>query len=95
MQEMTSYACVRLPDEVVNYLQALDYEIGGLQVLHTHAMNAGVPMKKTRAIRRRFQEKFQEYQLAKQEVFRVYGAEYANCRRWWVDFQEGVMHFAR
>lgn len=95
MQKLNAYASVRLPDDVVDYLQALDYEIGGLQVLHTHAMSAGVPMKKTRAIRRRFQEKFQEYQLAKQEVFRVYGADHAHCKRWWVDFTEGVMHFAQ
>ena len=93
MQEMRTTASIRLPDEVVDYLQALDYEIGGLQVLHTHALTAGVPMHKTREIRR-FQKKFQEYQLAKQEVFRVYGADRAACKRWWVSFQEGVMYFA-
>ena len=94
MQKMRTTASIRLPDEVVDYLQALDYEIGGLQVLHTHALTAGVPMHKTREIRRRFQKKFQEYQLAKQEVFRVYGADHAACKRWWVSFQEGVMYFA-
>lgn len=93
MQELKNIRTIRLPDEVVDYLQSLDYEIGGLQVLHTHAMNAGVPMKRTRKIRRQFQEKFQEYQLAKQEVFRTYGTEYSACKRWWVDFQEGEMHF--
>ena len=93
MQEMRTTASIRLPDEVVDYLQALDYEIGGLQVLHTHALTAGVPLRKTKEIRRRFQKKFQEYQLAKQ-VFRVYGADHAACKRWWVSFQEGVMYFA-
>lgn len=95
MQEMKTSASVRLPDDVVNYLQAMDYEIGGLKVLHTHALSAGIPMRKTKKIRRRFQKKFQEYQLAKQEVFRVYGKDYADCKLWWVDFQKGVMYFAQ
>lgn len=90
MQELNT---IRLPDEVVDYLQALDYEIGGLQVLHTHALNAGLPEDKVENIRRRFQEKFHEYQLAKQELFASYGRDHAGCKRWWVDFQEGVMHF--
>lgn len=94
MQEMKNSSSIRLPDEVVDYLQALDYETGGLQVLHTHALNAGVQAEKVEEIRRRFQEKFQEYQLAKQEAFAAYGAEHRACKRWWVDFQEGVMHFA-
>lgn len=37
---------IRLPDETVNYLQRLDYEIAGLQVLHTHALKTGVPLEK-------------------------------------------------
>lgn len=78
----------------MDYLQALDYEIGGLQVLHTHALNAGAPEERAEAVRRRFQEKFQEYQLAKQEVFARYGGEHRGCKRWWLDFQEGVMRFA-
>lgn len=94
MQKMKSTSSIRLPDEVVNYLQALDYEIGGLQVLHTHALNAGVQAEKVEEIQQRFQDKFQEYQLAKQEVFATYGADHRSCKRWWVDFQEGVMHFA-
>lgn len=82
---------IRLPDETVNYLQRLDYEIGGLQVLHTHALNAGVPLETRMEVRREFQEKFAEYQLAKQEMWAQYRAQYPNCR-WWVDFQEGVLH---
>ena len=92
MQNVTT-AMIRLPDEVADYLQALDYEIGGLQVLHTHALNTGVPEDKVLEIRGRFQEKFQEYQLAKGELFAEYGRDHKNCKRWWVDFQEGVMHF--
>lgn len=84
---------IRLEDELVNYLQALDYETGGLQVLHTHALNAGVDAEKTEEIRRRFQEKFAEYQLAKQELWRAYDKGYPRAR-WWVDFQEGVLHIA-
>lgn len=57
---------IRLPDGTVNYLQRLDYEVGGLQVLHTHALNAGTPPEKRREIREEFQEKYAEYQLAKQ-----------------------------
>ncbi len=83
---------VRLPDEIVDYLQALDYELRGLQVLHTHALNAGTPEEKREKIQRQYQETFQEYQLAKQEMFKTYGQE---CKRWWVDFQEGVLHLAK
>lgn len=85
---------IRLPDELVDYLQALDYEVGGLRVLHTHAMNAGAPQEKLEELRWRFQEKFQEYQLAKQELYSTYAAG-KQCRRWWVDFQEGVLHLAQ
>ena len=82
---------VRLPDETVNYLQRLDYEIGGLQVLHTHAMNAGAPLEQRTELKREFQEKYAEYQLAKQEMWAGFAARYPRCR-WWVDFQEGVLH---
>lgn len=85
---------IRLSDEVVNYLESLEYEIGGLQVLHTHALNAGTPTEKVDEIRQRFQEKFSEYQIAKQEMWAKYDKAYPNCR-WWVDFQEGVLHIAQ
>lgn len=83
---------IRLPDETVNYLQRVDYEIGGLQVLHTHALNAGVALEKRMEIRREFQEKFAEYQLAKQEMWAEYAPRFPNCKRWWVDFQTGMLH---
>lgn len=85
---------IRLADELVNYLQALDFEVGGLQVLHTHALSAGVSPEKTEEIRRRFQEKFAEYQLAKQELWAPYDKKYPRAR-WRVDFQEGVLHIAQ
>ena len=85
---------IRLADELVNYLQALDFEVDGLQVLHTHALNAGVSQEKTEEIRRRFQEKFAEYQLAKQELWAPYDKKYPRAR-WRVDFQEGVLHIAQ
>lgn len=81
-----------LPDEVVNYLQALEYELGGLKVLHTHALNAGTPAEKTAALRAQYQEKFSEYQLAKEELWARYRADYPDCKRWWVDFQTGLLH---
>lgn len=82
---------VRLPEETVNYLQRLDYEVAGLQALHTHALNAGTPLEKRMEIRREYQERFAEYQLAKQEMWAGFADQYPNCR-WWVDFQEGVLH---
>lgn len=87
MQKVT---VIPLPEELVNYLQALDYEIGGLQVLHTHALNAGTPEETVKRVRERFLEAYQEYQLAKQELWAPYDKEYPNCR-WRVDFQEGVL----
>ena len=53
MQKITA---IRLPEDLVNYLQALDYEIGGLQVLHTHAINAGTPEETVKRVRERFLE---------------------------------------
>lgn len=82
---------VRLPEELVNYLQRLDYEVNGLRVLHTHALSAGAPAEE---IRERFQEKFAEYQLAKQEMWSKFGGGRTGSR-WWVDFQEGVLHIVQ
>ena len=83
---------VRLPDETANYLQRLDYEIGGLQVLHTHALKAGVPLEKRMEIRRAFQETYSEYQLAKNEMWAEFAPRFPNMTRWWVDFQTGLLH---
>ena len=82
---------IRLPEETVNYLERLDYELGGLQVLHTHALKAGVPLEQRMEIRRQYQETFAEYQLAKREMWAEFDAEYPNAR-WWVDFQSGELH---
>lgn len=87
MQELT----IRLPEETVNYLERLDYELGGLQVLHTHALKAGVPLEQRMEIRRQYQETYAEYQLAKREMWAEFDAEYPNAR-WWVDFQSGELH---
>ena len=91
MQKITA---IRLPEDLVNYLQALDYEIGGHQVLHTHAINAGAPEETVKRVRERFLEVYQEYQLAKQELWADYSKEYPQRKRWWVDFQEGVLNLA-
>ena len=88
MQEMT----IRLPDETVNYLQRMDYEVAGLQVLHTHALNAGVALEKRMEIRREFQERYAEYQLVKNELWAEFAPKFPDCKRWWVDFQTGVLH---
>ena len=69
---------IRLPEETVNYLQRLDYELGGLQVLHTHAL--------------KFQETFAEYQMAKDEMWAEYAPRFPGEARWWVDFQTGELH---
>lgn len=82
---------IRLHDETVDYLQRLDYEIGGLQVLHTHALNAGTPAEKLMEIRQEFQERFAECEMAKQEMWAEFAPQYPKCR-WWVDFQTGSLH---
>jgi len=93
MEGMTmNETIIRLPDETVNYLQRLDYEIAGLQVLHTHALNAGVPLEKRMEIRCEFQETFAEYQMAKNEMWAEYAPRFPRFKRWWVDFQTGELH---
>lgn len=95
MQEMTAPETrIHLPDKVVIYLERLDYELGGLQVLHTHALNAGAPAEKVEEIHTRFQEKFAEYQLAKQAIWERFGKDHAG-KSWRVDFREGVLHIAK
>ena len=79
MQTVKTDVEIRLPEETVNYLQRLDYELGGLQVLHTHALNAGTPLEKRMEIRREYQERYAEYQLAKQEMWAEFDAQYPNC----------------
>lgn len=83
---------IRLPDETVNYLQRLDYEIGGLQALHTHALKAGTPLEKRMEIRRAFQDTYAEYQIAKNEMWAEFAPRFPNTTRWWVDFQTGELH---
>lgn len=87
-------ATIHLPEETVNYLQRLDYELAGLEVLHTHALKAGAPLEQRMEIRREFQEAFAEYQLAKNEMWAEYAPQFPGAQRWWVDFQEGVLHVA-
>ena len=92
MQELRNIHTIRLPDEVVDYLQSLDYEIGGLQVLHTHALRAGVPLEQRMEVRRQFQEVFAEYQLAKDEMWAQFAPEHPRFKSWRVDFQTGLLH---
>lgn len=94
MQELMNVKTIRLPEETVNYLQRLDFEIAGLQVLHTHVLNASVPLEKRMEIQREFQEVFAEYQLAKNEMWAEFSPQYPQCKRWWVDFQTGELHIA-
>lgn len=89
---MSDQVKVKLPEEVVNYLQALDYELGGLQVLHTHALDAGLGKEKTREIRELYLEKYAQFQVAKMELALDYG-HMAPGKSWWVDYTEGVLYF--
>lgn len=84
---------IQVPDAVVDYLQTLDYELAGLRVLHTYALDAGIAKAKTDEIYRRFQEKFAEYEVAKQEMISAYAEEVAG-RNWRLDYLEGVLHIA-
>lgn len=86
---------IKLPEETVNHLQRLDYELGGLRVLHTHALKAGTPLEKRMEIKREFQETFAEYQLAKDEMWAEYAPRFPNAQRWWVDFQSEELHVER
>lgn len=83
---------IRLPEETVSYLQRLDYEIGGLQVLHTHALNAGMPLEQRMEIKREMQEVYAEYQMAKNEMWAEFAPRFPRFNRWWVDFQTGLLH---
>lgn len=97
MQKLNNYEInteylVQLPPETVNYLQRLDYELGGLQVLHTHALKADVPLEKRMELRRTYQETFAEYQMAKDELWAQFAPEHPHFKSWRVDFQTGLLH---
>lgn len=83
---------VQLDEETVNYLQRLDYELGGLQVLHTHALRAGANREKLAAVKREFQETFAEYQMAKEELWARFAPEHPRFKSWRVDFQTGILY---
>ncbi len=83
---------IPLAEDTVNYLQRLDYELAGLQVLHTHALRAGVPLEQRMEVRRQFQEVFAEYQLAKDEMWAQFAPEHPRFKSWRVDFQTGLLH---
>lgn len=90
--DKTAEPAIRLPEETVNYLQRLDYELGGLQVLHTHALRAGADPEKLAAVKREFQETFAEYQIAKAELWTRFAPEHPHFKSWRVDFQTGFLH---
>lgn len=83
---------IPLAEDAVNYLQRLDYELAGLQVLHTHALRAGVSLEQRMEVRRQFQEVFAEYQLAKDEMWAQFAPEHPRFKSWRVDFQTGLLH---
>ena len=82
---------VQIPVETVSYLQRLDYETTGLRVLHTHALNAGVPLEKRMEIRREFTERFEEFQLAKQDFWAQFESEYPGAS-WRLDYASGNLY---
>lgn len=84
-------AVISLPAEVVADLERLSYEVNGLKVLHTHALNAGVKQEKVLEIRRAFLEKQTEYRVTAREVASAYGVPSGS--RWHIDFAEGVLTF--
>lgn len=83
---------ITLPDEIVANLERLSYEVNGLKVLHTHALNAGVEQEKVLEIRRAFLEKQSEYRLMQQAVVTAFSGGKKEVR-WSIDFAEGVLTF--
>lgn len=82
---------IRIPDETVDYLQRLDFELTGLKVLHTHALNAELPLEKRMEIRRAYQEQFLEFQLAKQELWAQFEQKYQGAH-WRLDYGNGLLY---
>jgi len=84
------HTAIQLPDEVVLYLQKLTYEANGLKVLHTHALNAGVPREKAQEIQSEFLARFEECELAKEEMWKPYQKDHPNAV-WHLDFDTGIL----
>lgn len=84
-------AVIALPAEAVAELERLSFEVNGLKVLHTHALDAELNRDKIKEIRRLFLEKQSEYRLSAQEVANAYGVPAGT--EWRIDFGEGVLRF--
>lgn len=88
MKEIT----IELPDETVSYLERMDFELGGLQVLSTHALNADVSLEKRMEIRQEYQKVYAEFQLAKNEMWQQYAPQFPNAVRWFMGYEDGLLH---
>ena len=91
MEKAVKKQAIRIPESTVDYLQRLDYETAGMKVLHTHALTAGVPLEKRMEIRREFQERFEEFQLAKQELWAQFEKDWPGAR-WRLDYTSGNLY---
>lgn len=78
--------------ELLDYIQCLEYEVSGLKILHNHALAAELPEDTIKRIYDRYIQKFQEFSLAKNELWEEYGRDYRSARSWRVDYQSGVLY---
>lgn len=91
MEQAVKKLVTVIPEETVNYLQRLDYELSGLKVLHTHALKAGAALEQRMEIRREFTERFEEFQLAKEELWAQFAPDYPGAD-WHLDYASGKLY---
>ena len=82
--------CIPIQDSIVYYLQRLDYEVEGLKLLYTHAMRTLLPEENKNEILQKYQEKYAEFQLAKQEFWEPYKSKYLGAY-WSLDYASGIL----
>lgn len=93
MEEKTNLNVLEIPvpEKLVDYFQMLDFEIAGLQVLHTHALNAGVSEEKCEKIKNDYLEKYKELQLLKAETEKEYLANIP-FTSWNLIYNRGIIY---
>lgn len=87
---------IPISEDIINYLQMLDYEISGLKILHTHALLCNAPEEKCEKIKKEFLEKYEEMQVLKSEIEKQYLSDLnGQFASWQINYNRGMMYVTK
>lgn len=82
---------IPIPESIIDYFEQLDFEINGLKILHTHALQCNVAEEKCEKIKAEFLEKYNELQILKAEIEKEY-LKGINFKSWNIIYNRGMMY---